>query len=370
MISSLDGNDVFAMSRIYEQKYRDELKDYVEATPPLLLNIAGVTVETGSSSFKEFMILFDKIYQGSNSIVAKKQLDPNAKMSPEAREMELKAYKDGLDFKQIKSANMSVTSTINPLLDFLEAEEKEIKVEDDYLLRKGMFNIVDTKFGEWISFLDAEKKVTSKERLGHINSIKGIKENWLKNRDIITKFEKDSPQTQSGIYDINMKLNVNINDALVRIDLNFVPWSKIIRSNEINYNIDDTETKIDVIIKNLNDNIDNGIELTSTVHDNMIKLGKQMKKLPSSSSETVRPTVMKNEIIHDPSSIRYNKADYNFEVKPPQVRQPRVRPPSVPTPPPSPPPTLPDLTAGLPSLSSPPPPLSLDDFIQRWNPGK
>jgi len=60
MISSLDGNDVFAISRMYEQKYRDELRDYVEVTPPLLLNIAGVTVETGSSSFKEFMILFDK----------------------------------------------------------------------------------------------------------------------------------------------------------------------------------------------------------------------------------------------------------------------------------------------------------------------
>ena len=76
MISSLDGNDIFEMSKIYEQKYRDELKDYVEVTPPLLLNIAGVTVETGSSSFKEFMILFDKIYQGRNAIVSKKKNGP------------------------------------------------------------------------------------------------------------------------------------------------------------------------------------------------------------------------------------------------------------------------------------------------------
>ena len=67
--------------------------------------------------------------------------------------------------------------------------------------------------------------------------------------------------------------------------------------------------------------------MTSTVHDNMIKLGKQMKKLPSSSSETVRPTVMKNEIINDPSAIRYNKADYSFEVKPPPVPPPPVPPP-------------------------------------------
>jgi len=47
------------------------------------------------------MILFDKIYQGNNSTVIKKQIDPNAKMSSEAREMALKAYKDSLDFKHI-----------------------------------------------------------------------------------------------------------------------------------------------------------------------------------------------------------------------------------------------------------------------------
>ena len=92
MISSLDGNDVFAISRMYEQKYRDELRDYVEVTPPLLLNIAGVTVETGSSSFKEFMILFDKIYQGRNAIVSKKKMDPYAKKSDKVRELAIEKF--------------------------------------------------------------------------------------------------------------------------------------------------------------------------------------------------------------------------------------------------------------------------------------
>ena len=71
MISSLDGNDVFSMSRKCQQKYQDELKGYIEVTPPLLLNIAGVTIETGTSSFKEFMILFNKIYETNSSILAK-----------------------------------------------------------------------------------------------------------------------------------------------------------------------------------------------------------------------------------------------------------------------------------------------------------
>ena len=143
MISSLDGNDIFSISRMYQKKYEDELKDYIEVTPPLLLNIAGVTVETGSSSFKEFMIIFDKIYEGNNSIGVKKQLDPNAKMSPESRDMALKTYKDSIYFKHILSSNMSEKSTIIPLNAYLDEQEKEIKIQDDYLLRKGMFNIVD-----------------------------------------------------------------------------------------------------------------------------------------------------------------------------------------------------------------------------------
>ena len=172
MISSLDGNDVFSMSRKYQQKYQDELTGYIDVTPPLLLNITGVTIETGTSSFKEFMMLFEKIYQGSNSIVAKRQLDPNAKLSSEARAMELKAYKDGLDFKTIKSSSMSHTRTIRPLFAYLEAQEIKIALQEDYLLRKGMFDTADTQLGEWITLLEQQKPKPSTERKEHIETVK------------------------------------------------------------------------------------------------------------------------------------------------------------------------------------------------------
>jgi len=109
MISSLDGNDVFSISRMYQQKYQDELKDYIEVTPPLLLNIAGVTVQTGSSSFKEFMILFDKIYLGTYAMVSKKRIDPNAKKSNQQREIAIAKFDKSFSlasvrFQEIKKA--------------------------------------------------------------------------------------------------------------------------------------------------------------------------------------------------------------------------------------------------------------------------
>ena len=131
---------------------------------------------------------------------------------------------------------MSEKNTITPLKIYLDTQETEIALQNDYLLRKGMFNIVDTELGEWMGFLEKERPDPSKQRVGHLDTINVIKKMWLENRDDITKYEKDSPHTKSGIYDINMKLNVNIDDALARMESNFIPWSKLVRSNEVKYN--------------------------------------------------------------------------------------------------------------------------------------
>ena len=130
-----------------------------------------------------------------------------------------------------------------------------------------------------------------------------------------------------------MRINVNINDANVKIGMHFVPWSKIIRSNEVNYNVEETEIKINSIIEDLHDNMDPENEITITVYDNMVKLGEQMKKLPASSSETGSSTGYTNEMISDPSAIKYNKANYNPPVLPPPVPPPPVQPPPIPPPP-------------------------------------
>ena len=95
------------------------------------------------------------------------------------------------------------------------------------------------------------------------------------------------------------------------METNFVPWSKIIRSNEVKYNQTETENKIDIILDALSKNIDKDVEITGNVSKNMLKLGNQMKKLPASNGETVAQ--IKNEIISDPQFLKYNKADYDTE---------------------------------------------------------
>ena len=310
MISSLDGNDVFAISRMYEQKYRDELKDYVEVTPPLLLNIAGVTVETGSSSFKEFMILFDKIYQGRNAIVSKKKMDPYAKKSDKVRELAIDKFDES--FAIGYSVDAMTTRTLPGIRKKVEEGLVQIKLEEDYQTRDGMYQIIDDSLDEWIVMAENKVKDPKPERLAKIQEIRDYAQEIKENKDNITQYDKkDSPQTKTGIYDEFMRINVNINDANVKIGMHFVPWSKIIRSNEVNYNVEETEIKINSIIEDLHDNMDPENEITITVYDNMVKLGEQMKKLPASSIKTVQNTGYTNEIISDPSAIKYNKANYN-----------------------------------------------------------
>ena len=330
MISSLDGNDVLSMSRKYQQKYQDELlvKGYIEVTPPLLLNIAGVTVETGTSSFKEFMILFDKIYQGSNSIVAKRKLDPNNKISTDAQKAKVQEYFNKVTFDQIISTTMSEPRTINPLKKLLKENGTAITIEEDYFLRKGMFNVVSFKLNEWIEKLEQEVFDPSTKRIEHLQTIRDIQKDWLLRVDEITRFEnKDSPQLKTVIYDTYMKLNTYINDALTRIEANFVPWSKLVRSNEVKYNSAETESQINRILDEMRLNKDTSIEITSAVYNNMVKLGDRIKTLPSSESETV--SGIDNEIISDPRFLRYNKAVYD----PPPVPNLNLNSPPLPPPP-------------------------------------
>ena len=154
MISSLDGNDVFAMSRMYQKKYEDELKDYVEVTPPLLLNVAGVTVETGSSSFKEFMILFDKIYEGTKTIGSKKQMDPQTQKSDEIRELTISKFDKEFNIEDAVGVSIAkISDFTGPNVGkIVDKGVIQIQVEEDYLTRVGMYNVIDKKWKGIINY--------------------------------------------------------------------------------------------------------------------------------------------------------------------------------------------------------------------------
>ena len=312
MISSLDGNDIFSISRMYQQKYQDELKDYVEVTPPLLLNIAGVTVETGSNSFKEFMILFTKIYESIKSIGSKKIIDPNAKKSEKVREIAIDKFNTTFKLTDVGVAKIGET-TLPRLTALVNDGVTTIQLEEDYLTRVGMYEVIDDKLTEWITNAYAHdlKNGASPERTDRLKEIVLYRATVNENQDTITRFDKqNSSDTKAGIYDEYMKLNNNINEALRRMESHFVPWSKIVRSNEVKYNQTETENKIDIAVFELEENRDPAFEITNTVYVNMLKLGEQIKRLPSSKGETV--TRINNEITSDPNAIRYNKAVYDL----------------------------------------------------------
>lgn len=311
MISSLDGNDIFSISRMYQQKYQDELKDYVEVTPPLLLNIAGITVETGSSSFKEFMILFTKIYESIKSIGSKKIIDPNAKKSEKVRDISIDKFDKAFKLTDVGVSKIGDT-TLPRLTALVNDGVTAIQLEEDYLTRVGMYEVIDGRLTEWLNNAYAyDLKTVSPERTERLKEIELYHATFNENQDTITRFDKqNSSDTKAGIYDEYMKLNNNINEALARMDSHFVPWSKIVRSNEVKYNQTETENKIDIAVYELEENMDPAFEITNTVFVNMLKLAEQIKRLPSSKGETV--TRINNEITSDPNAIRYNKAVYDL----------------------------------------------------------
>ena len=243
-------------------------------------------------------------------------MDPYVKKSDKVRELTIEKFDKSFIIGY--SVDAMTTHTLPGIRKKVDNGLLQIKLEEDYLTRVGMYEVIDKSLEDWILMAENRVKTPQPERIDKIQEIKDYHQVFIKEKkDTIIQFDKkDSPQTKSGIYDEFMRINVNINDAIVRIGMHFVPWSKIIRSNEVNYNVEDTEIKINSIIEDLHDNMDPENEITITVHDNMVKLGEQMKKLPASSSETGSSTGYTNEIISDPSAIRYNKANYKPPVPP------------------------------------------------------
>ena len=72
-IKTLEGNDIFEVSRIFQKMYENALDDYVEIVPPNITKAAAINEKT-SASFKDFTIIWNKIIAYSNAYAYKYNL--------------------------------------------------------------------------------------------------------------------------------------------------------------------------------------------------------------------------------------------------------------------------------------------------------
>ena len=145
-----------------------------------------MTVEAGSSSFKEFMILFDKIYEGTKTIGSKKHMDPQTQKSDEIRELSISKFDTEFNFDAVGVSK--ITDRTGPKVgEIVDKGLIQIQVEEDYLTRVGMYNVIDEKWSDWIEeALNYNKTTTSPERKQRIQDIQSNHEVYKANRDIFT----------------------------------------------------------------------------------------------------------------------------------------------------------------------------------------
>ena len=102
-----------------------------------------MTVEAGSSSFKEFMILFDKIYEGTKTIGSKKQMDPQTQKSDEIRELSISKFDTEFNLEDAVGVAKITDRTGPKVGEIVDKGVFQIQVEEDYLTRVGMYNVID-----------------------------------------------------------------------------------------------------------------------------------------------------------------------------------------------------------------------------------
>ena len=74
-VQDLEGNDVFEMARLFQKMYENALDDYTEVLPAEISNFETIR-EKNVDSFKEFVVLFNKIVGYSDEITYTEGLIP------------------------------------------------------------------------------------------------------------------------------------------------------------------------------------------------------------------------------------------------------------------------------------------------------
>ena len=80
-ISSLKGNDVFEMSLLYQKMYENSLDDYIEVVPSTI-SLSASKIEENNSSFREFLVLWNKIVAYSDMFNYRYTVEARPKVKP------------------------------------------------------------------------------------------------------------------------------------------------------------------------------------------------------------------------------------------------------------------------------------------------
>ena len=276
-ISSLEGNDIFAISRIFQEMYENELDDYVEVNPPQVANISSRN-EKGSTSFKDFIILWNKIVAHARAYGFKngpqftplndaqirgiKAMIDDVFKGSTSKEDKYVGLKSALPHRNspglgdaINEAVKAIQSEINATADSIAAQrvmyEETVRILDRFLAEKDGIendNIL----------------ITQEVRTRFINTNSGLTD---------TTINGASKPVQ--LYEELRHLKVALDDALSRLQSNFVMWNSLIISQAIDYT--KRKPEMDAEMKVIDTGLASSV-LKDPLYDEVMKQKDELKK--------------------------------------------------------------------------------------------
>jgi len=279
-VQDLEGNDVFEMARLFQKMYENALDDYTEVLPAEISNFETIR-EKNVDSFKEFVVLFNKIVGYSDEITYTEGLIPPG------------------DFRDGVSSAKRLIKDLDPLIRGAD-EASKILGETSRLLqgkdydndwKKGFKQTIVDRIKAWI---DNNKRASRNQKYQKVvDELEYVKMLQIGGPD---DFVRSDLNKDSKLYSSLTKLNAAIIEANEQMKKQFVAWNTSVLSGEIFLKREEVDLELVEIQSNLTQITKSALK--GKTQKNFDILEKYMKNLGSPNPVNVPATKIPGQIVN------------------------------------------------------------------------